>query len=193
VGRIDREIVRERQDPIAQRPEQRPRQGLGLLGADQVGACHRADDQRPAAEQGDRPLPIEQQVREVLGRVARRADDAEGQAAEVVILVILERPMRECQLTTARGEDRGSLARELTAAGHEIGMQMRLQAVRQLQVALGREPLVGPHVAHRIDDQPAALPEVHDVGRVAEPLIDEWSDLFHCDPCFNGNVAGAVR
>ena len=163
MGRIHREAVRQRQDALAQRPVQCPRQGLGLLGADEVGARHRTDDQRAAAEEGDRPVTVEEQVRQVLRRVARRADAPKDRPAEVEILAIVEGPMRKREVTAARGQDRGAQPGELTAAGHEVGVQMRLEAVRQLEAMLGREASIGRDIAYRIDDQRAPVAEVDHV------------------------------
>ena len=71
-------------------------------------------------------------------------------------------------------------SRELAAAGHEVSVQVSLEAVGQLKPMLGREPHIRLDVADRIDDQRAAVPEVHEVRRVPETLIDERCDLNHC-------------
>jgi hypothetical protein len=55
-------------------------------------------------------------------------------------------------------------------------VEVGLEAVRQAQGVLLRGMGVRRHVAGRVDDEPAAIAEVHDVGGIAEPFVDKGGD-----------------
>ena len=62
---------------------------------------------------------------------------------------------------------------ELPGARHEVGVEVRLGRVRDVQTApLGFSQVAG-RVAHRVDDQGAPIPEVDEIRRVAESVVDE--------------------
>src|ERR671922_300733 len=120
VGGIDRQLVRQTQDPLAKRAVQAPPQRLGLLGADEVGAGHGADQQGPAAEQGHRSAPVEEQVGKVLRGVAGGADGSEREPVQVGLLIVLEAAIREGQFGRAGSQDLASQGGQLATAGDEV-------------------------------------------------------------------------
>jgi len=173
VGRVDGQVVGQREDPLLQRLPQRASQRLGLVGGDQVGAGDCADEQRAAREQCDRFRAVSQQPAQVLGRVTRGGDGAQAKAAEAEFVAVVEAAMGPLEAAGSRSEHGRAPGGELAAAGEEVGMQVGLDGERDGQAgAFGRGQVRGG-LACRVDHEGAVVTEVDEVGRVAQSLVDE--------------------
>ena len=179
MGRIDGDVVGEAHDPLVQGLPQRPGQGFGLVESDQVGASQRADQQRAAGEKGDRSTAIGEQPGEVLGGVTRRCDRPEVQPADVELVAVAETAVRPLHPGRLRGEHGRTEGGQLAAAGEEVGVQMRLDRVGDRHPRSFGGGQIRRGVSRRVDDQRAAVTEVEQVRRVAEPFVDEGDDLTH--------------
>jgi hypothetical protein len=123
VGRVHAELVGQRQQPLVQRPVGSPGQRLGQLRAGQVSAGDRADQQGSAAEQGQRPAVVQQQVAGVLGGVPGGGQGAQGEPAQVDLLAVLQRPVGEAEPAGAGRQDVGAAGGgQLPAASEEVGV-----------------------------------------------------------------------
>src|SRR6266511_125733 len=155
-----------------------PRQRLGLLGGDQVGAGDRADQQRPAAEHGERPATVQQQVGQMLGRVAGGGHRAQREPAEVELLVAVQAVVVEGEPAGPRREDlRAAGGGQLAGAGQEVGVQVGLCRPGDPQASPAGKLQVGGRVAGGVDHQRAPVAQVDQPGRVAEPLVDDRVDV----------------
>ena len=66
---------------------------------------------------------------------------------------------------------------ELVCAGKEVGMQVGVGGERHRQPALGCGGMHRAQINADIDDQGPSLPQIHQIGRVAQPLIDEGNQI----------------
>ena len=173
MGWIHGYVVGQGQDPFLQRPPQGPGQRLGLVGRDEIGACHRVDQQRTTGEQPDGPVPVGQQPAQVLGRVPGRGQGLQHETAEVELVAVIEPAVGP--LDPARpGRQHGCpVRRQLSAAGEEVGMEMGLDGERDGERGPVGRRQVGGGVAGGVDDQGSPVAQVHQVRRVAEALVDE--------------------
>ena len=161
----------ERGEPV-QRAVLRPGQLLGPFGRHEVDAGRRARDQGAAAEHADLARSVEQQEGQVLVGVTRGSDRAQGEPAEVDLLAVLEPAVRELPPTGSRGEHLGAVGgRELHGAGEEVGVEVGVGGVRDGQAPGLGGPAQRAEVAARVDGQGAAVAEVEEVRRVAEPGV----------------------
>src|SRR6266508_5112403 len=117
--------------------------GAVPVGAEQVGAGHGADQQRPAGEQRQRSGAVGQQEGQVLGGVAGGGQRPQPQAAQVELVAVAQAAMGEPEPGRGRREDGGAVGGQLAAAGDEVGVQVRLPAVGQPQAAAGGGVQVG--------------------------------------------------
>jgi hypothetical protein len=153
-----------------------PGQRLGLAVADQVGAGHPAHQQRPAAEQGQRPVAVQQQVRQVLGGVPGGGHGAQHQPAQVDPLVVLQAAVEVAQPAGPWGQDLGAGGGQLPAPGQEVGMQVGLERVGDRQPEAFGDGQVGARVPGRVDHQGPPVSQLDHIGAVAEPLVDHRVD-----------------
>jgi hypothetical protein len=86
-----------------------PGQRLGQLRTGQIGAGHRAHQQRPAAEQRQRPCAVQQQVAHVLGGVPGSGQHPQREPAQVDLLAVLQAPVGEAQPAGAGRQDLGAV------------------------------------------------------------------------------------
>ncbi len=115
----------------------------------------------------------------MLRSVARRGEGFQGEAANVEAFPGQQTVVGVLQAGGAGGDHLGAPGRQLSAAGDEVGVQMRLGRSGDAQapsLCLGQ---VGTGLASRVDHQGAAVAEVNQVGAVAQPLVDEGNDLRH--------------
>jgi hypothetical protein len=173
VRRVHRHVVGQRENALVQRPPQRPGQLLGPVRRDQVGPGYRPDQQRPAGEQRGRPVTVEQQVGQVLRGVAGRGQGPQAQPAEVHVVAVAQPPVAEPAAALRCGEDLRAVRGELAAAGHEVGVQVGLGRKGDRQPARLRCGQVRARVAFRVDRQRAAVAQGHQVGAVAQALVDQ--------------------
>jgi hypothetical protein len=167
VGGVHAQVVGEGEDPLVQGAPQRPSQRLRAVGADQVGAGHRADQQRPAGEQHQWSGAIDQEVGEMLGGVAGGRQRPQPKAAQVDLLPVAQTAMWELEPCRSRRDHGGAQGGQLAAAGDEVGMQVRLGGPGQPQAAASGGGQVGTGVARGVQHQPAAVAQVDQVGGVA--------------------------
>jgi hypothetical protein len=57
-------------------------------------------------------------------------------------------------------------------AGKEVGMQVGVSGERHCQPAFGRGPVHPAQIPADIDDQGPPVAQIHQVGRIAQALID---------------------
>ncbi len=177
VGWVHGDLVGQAEQPLVDRGPQRPGQLLGTFGADEVGARHRPGEQRPAAEQGARAVAVAEQVREVFGRVAGGGQRFEREASEIHGLPRNQPVMRMAEPRAARREHSGTPCRQLSAAGDEVGVEMRLGRRRERQAPPLRLGEIRADVAHRVDHHGRSVAQVHQVGTVAQTLVDQGHDV----------------
>ena len=128
VGRVDGDVVG-KLVVAAQRVEHLAGQRLGPLGAAQIGPSDRADHQRPTGEHRHRPAGAMQDVgvvvRRVPGRRYRLQRDGVGQLDRVAVG---DGTVRYGQPRRGRGDEhRIRAGRQRGAAGHVVGVGMRIQ------------------------------------------------------------------
>ena len=179
MGRVDGQIVGQRQDPRLERPVEGAREGLRLFGGDEVRPGDGAREQRAAREQGGRSVAVEQEISQVLRRVAGRGDGSEPQPPELDVHAVVERGVSVREAAGSRGKDRGPRCRELAAAGDEVGMKVRLEGMADRQATMLRKRSKGPDVPRWIDHECPSVANLHDVGGIPQALVHERGDLDH--------------
>jgi len=147
---------------------------VGAVECDQVSARRRADDQRPSGEDSDWLVAIQEQEAQMLVGVPRCRHRAQPQAAEINFVAIAHPAVDEATLTRGRGENLCVLSRgKLTGTGQEVGVQVGVcgecNAQPQL-VGCGTKAAQIPTGVHR---QPATVPQIDQVGTVAQPRVDQ--------------------
>src|SRR5207247_7258334 len=106
------------------------------------------------------------------GGVAGGGDRPQHQPAQVQFLFGVQALVGEPQLGGAGRDDAGVVGGQLAAAGDEVGVQVGLDRVGDAQPPPAGQLQVGGRVADRVDHQRPAVAAVHQVGGVAEPLVD---------------------
>ena len=141
---IDLHGVRKPEQLLVKRVVQQAGHDLGcrVLGPDEVGPAHVADEEGVACEghaRLRRDLRVDHQDRHALGRVAGRLQEAQDDLAEADLVAVLDGQVRDQRLRLAAEDDRGARAgRQLAVPAHEVGVQMRLDDVLDAQpLALG--------------------------------------------------------
>lgn len=167
VGGVHRRLVGQREQLVVQRAPQGPGEPVGLIGGDEVGAGDGAHQQRPAREHADGSVAVGEQVGEVLGGVPGRGQGPQAQAGEVDGATVRHGPVRPRELGARRSDHGRAEVGELAAAGHEVGVEVGLDA----EGHPGAAPLglgeVAAGMAARVDDRKPAVAEVDDPRRVA--------------------------
>ena len=176
----DLDLVGQREQPLVQRAEDA---GGALARLDrQVGTGDVADEERVAAQHGDRvaaALGVAQQEGGVLGPVAGRVDRLDRHR-----LAQLQRPAVGERLVLVLGlgqlvdvDRRPGGAGEATVAGDVVGVVVRLQHVLDPHPVQAGEVHVGVDVPLRVDHRGDARARVADqVGGAAEILVDDLSE-----------------
>ena len=98
----------------------------------------------------------------------------QSQPTEVDLVPVRQSPVRELPAARPRCEHgRALVGGQLNGAAQEVGVQVGVGGIGDLQAAARG---LGPHraqVAARIDGKGAAVREVHEIGRVAQALVDD--------------------
>ncbi len=133
VGREDTRRVRQGQELVVHRVVEHPGELVSgpTDGSEQVRPTDVADEQGVAGQHPPRigivgVLPDHDRHR--LGRVARRQSDLENHLAQhqpLTLVQALDREVGPCGL--AEGDDGAGRRRELEVAGHEVGVEVRLE------------------------------------------------------------------
>jgi hypothetical protein len=180
MGRVDGELAGQRQKPLVKGPVGGPGQRLGQLGAGQVGAGHGADQEGPAAEQGQRSSGVQKQVADVLGGVPGGGQHPQGEPTQVDLLGVLQAAMGEAEPAGSRGEDPGAIGGgQLPAAGQEVGVQVGLGRVGDAQSTPPGQLQIRGRVAGRVNHQGPPVAQLHHIGAVAEALVDDRVNGSH--------------
>jgi len=129
----------------------------------------------------------------VLAGVARRGQRPQAQPAQVYLVAVGQRGMRE-GAAPRRGRQHGrALVRgQLHGPGQEIGVQVRVGGERDRQAPPGRGPAQGAHVTGGVDGQRPPVAQVGQVGRVPQALIDQRDQVVTAvahGPSRNGKSA----
>ena len=149
-----------------------------MLVAEQVGAAEGADHQRPAREQRRRRAVDDEEVGEVVGRVARRGDRPQRRRPP---RARRSRPARRVGADLEAGRPRdarnvGAVGGELGAAGDVVGMRVGVGGPRDPPAPLGGHLALPVGEPGRVDHQRRAVTEADDVGGVPEALVDDAHD-----------------
>ena len=157
-----------------------PGQRLGQLRARQVGAGHGADQQRPTAEQRQRPTGVQQQIADMLRRVPGGGQRAQGEPTQIELLAVLQPPMGEAEPAGCGAQNLGAGGGgQLPAASQEVGVQVSLDGVGQPQPPPAGQLQVRGRVAGRVDHQRPPLAQLDHIGAVAEAFVDDRVDGGH--------------
>ena len=129
---LDRVV--ERHQLVEQRVVQLAGEPPRQLRAEQIRTSDGADEQRVTGEHARRLAGLLDEDRDVLGRMAGRVQEAAREIADrddlaVARFVVLAREIRSRGPRCLRAE-----RRELAGAGHEIGVDVRLDRVRDPQL-----------------------------------------------------------
>ncbi len=178
VGGPHRSVVRQR-GQAPERVELGAGEFLGAVGAEQVGAGGGVHDQRAAGEHAECAAVVEEQEGEVLVGVPRRGQRAQRQSAEVGLLAVGQAPVIEGTVPGGGGEDRGAVVvAELDGAGEEVGVQVRVGRVRHGQTTPPGRRVQGSQVTAGVHGERAAVAQVHEVGAVAQPVVDQRNQMI---------------
>jgi hypothetical protein len=131
----------------------------------------------------------------MFGGVAGRGDDPKGQAAEVELFSVTERPVPILELCSGWSPQFCSEGHQFATAGDEIGVEMSLDDEASPQSSPVQFGQIGPWVPFRIDDESPTVSEFDQIGAVAQPFIDyaghlHWTPTFSNDSLNNGSVVG---
>ena len=111
---------------------------VGAVLGDQVGAGGRADQQRPAGEDSDFAVAVEQEKSHVLVGVSRSQQGTQPQSAQVHLVTVMQPRVRELAMAGRRRQHLCAAGcPELVCAGKEVGMQVGVGGERHRQPALG--------------------------------------------------------
>ena len=136
------------------------------------------DHQRSAGEQRHRLAGIDEQVGEVVGRVARRRDGLAGSRHRRARRSRPDRaPVRRLETGSCRGEERRAVGRERrgcpTRSRHGSGCRLSSAIANPARRQCG----AAHREAGRVDHHRCAIPETHDVRGVAEALVHDAHDV----------------
>ena len=133
---VDLDRVGQRQQLVVERVVEHRRHLLGgeARGSGEVGASHVADEEGVAGQHERRlvrRVGVADQRRQALGRVARRLQEAQRDAADAELVAVVAPRGGGARAAALRSEDHlGARAlRELAVAAHEVGVQVRLDHV----------------------------------------------------------------
>src|SRR5205823_2861359 len=107
------------------------------------------------------------------------------------LLAVDETAVFEDEASGGRSEEFGPHRRELTSAGHEIGVQVRLGDEGDVETQPVRRREIRRGVADGIDDESPAVADVDEVRGVAESFVDEPVDVRACRHGFRATNAYA--
>ena len=114
MGRQDRQLIGESEEPLAHGPVEAACEDLGLIGRDEVGAGGGGWQQRASAEEGERAAAVREQIREVLRGMAGRGEGAQAEPAEIDVLVVVQSAMRVLDVGGRRCQHAGTARPELS-------------------------------------------------------------------------------
>lgn len=147
---------------------------VGPLGAEQVGAGGGADDEGSAGEDAQLPRAVQQEEGQVLVGVSGGGQGPQCQPAQVGLVAVGERGVREGAVSGGGGQDgRAVVGGELERAGEEVGVQVGVGGVRDAQPAPLGGRAQGAQIPARVHRQGASVAQVDEVGAVAQPLVDQ--------------------
>jgi hypothetical protein len=116
----------------------------------------------------------------VLGRVTRGGQHPQGQPAQVDLLAVLQAAMGKAKPARPGREDLGAgRGGQFPAAGQEVGMQVGLGRVGDLEPPPPGRLQIGGGVAGRVDDQRPAVAQFDHIGAVAQAFVDDRVDDGH--------------
>ena len=123
-------------------------------------------------------VAVEQQERQVLGGVAGRGQRAQRQPAQVDLVAVVQAAVCRTRVTGRRGEHRravvgAELVRRRTGSRRAGGCPPRTRSAAR---AAPRPPH-RPQVTARVHDQGPPVTEVHQVGAVAQALVDQRNQI----------------
>jgi hypothetical protein len=104
---------------------------------------------------------------------------SQRQTAEIDFFAVLEPTMRVLQPSSRRREDAGSLEGQLAAPRDEVGVEVGLRAEFERQPALLCSRQVGPRITARVEEKSPVIPQLDQVGVIAQALIGDGDDLGH--------------
>ena len=173
MGRIDHDVVGQREERAVEAVVELPGQRLGREAGrrDEVGPAHVADEEGVAGEDRDRPVPIDDEQRDALRRVSRRLEDAQAYAAERDLVAVAGGHVGEGGPGPVPDDDRRARAAgQLPVARHEVGVDVRLDDVADLEAVPRRRLQVGVDVPPGVDDRrdAAVADEVGGLRETAE-------------------------
>jgi hypothetical protein len=116
----------------------------------------------------------------MLGGVARCGNHPKGQAAEVELFSITERPVPILELCSGWSPQFCSEGHQFATARDEIGVEVRFGDEAGPEASPLQFGQVGPGVPFRIDDQSPTVSEFDQIGAIAQPFIDDAGHL-HLD------------
>jgi len=153
--------------------------GVRVARAEQVGASHGANHERPTREQRQQPaVRVDQEVAQVLRGMARRMDRAEAQRTDRDLIAAIQLAVRASDSAVAwHHEFAASRRAQIGTAGEKVVVDVRVQACRKAPAMFSGGAEIAVHVAQWIDDHRLTAISVDDeVAAVAElggdPLLD---------------------
>jgi hypothetical protein len=128
---------------------------------------------RAAAPTINDPRPgVLEDVGDVLVGMPRGTPGAQGQPTQINGVPVGQAQVLEAAGTSRRPYDPGTVtAGKTRGTGDEVGMQVRLGRDRHPQAAPIRCRIQAPKVQTRVDRQRPAVPEINQIGLVAQPLV----------------------
>ena len=115
----------------------------------------------------------------MLGCVPGGRDRMNAQATEIELVAIGQAAVRKRQVGAGWAHDCGTQTCELTTAGDEVRVQMRLEAEAEGQSALEGPATERRDVARGVDDRGPPVAEVDRVRGIAQTRIRERGDIEH--------------
>ena len=174
--RVHGQRVGEDQDFSLQRLPHRTGEFPGVFGAEEIGTPDGADHQRPAREHRDRPIAVEEQVGEMIRRVARCRQRPQREPTQVDFITGIKRLVRHLEMRGPRREERRAPPSELGTPRHIVSVRVRISGPRQPPPVLLDHRQVRLNHARGIDHQHPTV-DRDEMPRVAESLVDNAHDL----------------
>ena len=116
----------------------------------------------------------------MLGGVPGGGQHPQGEPAQVDLLAVLQAAMGEAEPAGPRGEDLGAVGRgQLPAACQEVGVQVGLSRVGDLEPPPAGQLQVWGGVAGRVNHQGPPVAQLDHIGAVAETFVDDRVDGGH--------------
>ena len=109
----------------------------------------------------------------MLWRVSRGRQGPQREPGEVHLVAIAQPAVRELQAPGGGRDHLGAPRGQLAAAGHKIGMQVRLGRIRDDQAQALGGGQVGGRIALGVDHQRPAVTQVKKIRGVSEALVDQ--------------------